>query len=369
MHLHPESQPLTAFNTPKGLFQWTVLPMGVKNGPAMFQRMIQWVLRDLPFATVYIDDVLVGTPQPSPHTSEDILDIHFRNVFAVLSAFQKHKLFVKGSKMHLFREVIKFCGHILSDGQRRAAPSKLEAIKKWTPQVIKTLTHLKGFLGLAQYYAIYMKNFAKIAVPLFNQLKNRKNEDTKVVWDEDMRVSLENIKTLLLENVVLDIADPYKPYVLEVDSSDYAVGGVLSQHNAAGELRPVAFFSRKLQGEAGKGQVKWSIREKETYAIVLVLQKFRSWVASSLVQILVLTDHESLQHWYTEDLNKAMSSVGRRCRWHEFLSQFNLVVVYTPGHTQKVADPLSRAPWYYPGNPDDYATFHGTGGERTSRGA
>ena len=106
----------------------------------------------------------------------------------------------------------------------------------------------------------------------------------------------------------MDIPDPYKPYVLEVDSSDDAVGGVLSQHNAANELRPVAFFSRKLQGEDGKGQVKWSIREKETYAILLILQKFRSWVASSLVKIMVMTDHESLQHWYTEDLNKATSS-------------------------------------------------------------
>jgi hypothetical protein len=263
--------------------------------------------------------------------------------------------------MHLFWILIKFCGHILNNGQRKAAASKLEAIKKWTPEVIKTITHLKGFLGLAQYYAIYMKDFAKIAVPLTKQLKNRAVDNTKVIWDDQMREALEKIKVLLLENVVLEIADPYKPYVLEVDSSDYAVGGVLSQHNAANELRPVAFFSRKLQGDDGKGQVKWSIREKETYAIVLILQKFRSWVASSLVQILVKTDHESLQHWYTEDLNKAMSSVGRRCRWHEFLSQFNLVVIYTPGHTQKVADPLSRAPWYYPGNPDEGdATFHGS---------
>jgi hypothetical protein len=222
------------------------------------------------------------------------------------------------------------------------------------------VTHLKQFLGLAQYYAISMKDFAKIAVPLSRQLKSRSVEDTRVAWDDDMVQALETIKKLMLENVVLDIPDPYKPYVLEVDSSDYAVGGVLSQHNLANELRPVAFFSRKLQGEDNKGQVKWSIREKETYAIVLILQKFRSWVASSLVQIMVMTDHESLQHWYTEDLNKATSSVGRRCRWHEFLSQFNLAVIYVPGHTQKVADPLSRAPWYYPGNPDEGdATFHG----------
>ena len=58
-----------------------------------------------------------------------------------------------------------------------------------------------------------------------------------------------------------------------------------------------------------------------------------------------MTDHESLQHWYSEDLNKATSSVGRKGRWDEFLSKFNICVVYVPGHTQKVADPLSRAQW------------------------
>ena len=361
MHLDPNCREFTAFVTPHGMYEWTVLPMGVKNGPSMFQRMIMWVLRDLPFVIVYIDDVLVGTPIPPENSEEDILDLHYRHVREVLLAFRKHKLFAKGAKMHLFMTTIKFCGHILSQGQRRAAPSKLEAIRKWTPEVMKRVTHLKAFLGLAQYYAVYMKNFADIAVPLSRQLKGRGPDDTKISWTDEMRESLEKIKSLLLDNVVLDIADPYKPYILEVDSSDFAVGGVLSQHNPSGELRPVAFFSRKLHGEPGKGQVKWSIREKETYAIVLILQKFRSWVASSLVQILVRTDHESLQHWYSEDLNKLTSSVGRRSRWHEFLSQFNIVVVYTPGETQKVADPLSRAPWHYPGNPEEGdATFHGS---------
>ena len=64
----------------------------------------------------------------------------------------------------------------------------------------------------------------------------------------------------MINNVVLQLPDPYKPYVLEVDSSDYAICGVLSQHNDLGELRPVSFFSRKLQEEQGKGQVGRSIR-------------------------------------------------------------------------------------------------------------
>jgi hypothetical protein len=110
MHLHPESQEYTAFVTPHGVYQWTVLPMGVKNGPAMFQRMIQWALRDLPFVMIYIDDLLVGTPEyhstvySSVHVSptvcesnSDTLELHYKNVSTVLDALRARMLFVKGS--------------------------------------------------------------------------------------------------------------------------------------------------------------------------------------------------------------------------------------------------------------------------------
>ena len=140
--------------------------------------------------------------------------------------------------------------------------------------------HMKGLLGLAQYYSQYVKDFPQIALPLTEKLKGRKAGPGTVTWTPEMRTSFEQIKKELVHNVVLNISDPYKPYVLEVDASDYAVGGVLSKHDSQGNLRPVAFFSRKLDGSPGKGQVGWSIREKETYAIVLMLLKFRSWVAS-----------------------------------------------------------------------------------------
>jgi len=64
-----------------------------------------------------------------------------------------------------------------------------------------------------------------------------------------------------VDNVVLDIADPTKPYILEVDASDFAIGGVLAQEDSEGKLRPVAFFSRMLEGKPGQGQLGWSIHE------------------------------------------------------------------------------------------------------------
>ena len=111
MHLHPDSYECTAFVTSKGVYHWTVLPMGVKNGPSMFQAMITWVIRDLPNVIVYIDDLLIGST-----TTDDNLDImenHYKDTNDTLERLQTHKLFVKGVKMHLFKPEIKFCGHLL----------------------------------------------------------------------------------------------------------------------------------------------------------------------------------------------------------------------------------------------------------------
>ena len=91
--------------------------------------------------------------------------------------------------------------------------------------------------------------------------------------------------------------NPLKAYTLETDACEVAIGGVLSQENDLGELRPCAFFSRKLQGSDGKGQLAWHIRDKETYAIIMGLKKYSSWIASAMVQIKVLTDHKSLESW------------------------------------------------------------------------
>ena len=80
-------------------------------------------------------------------------------------------------------------------------------------------------------------------------------------------------------------------------------------------------------------------------------------MASSSIEVLVMTDHKSLQHWYTEDLNKMVGAVGRRGRWHEFLSQFNLNIIYIPGKEHHFSDVLSR--WAYPAGLEADISFHG----------
>ena len=100
-----------------------------------------------------------------------------------------------------------------------------------------------------------------------------------------MQGGLQKIKEWIRENVLLAIANPYKLYILRVDASGYALGAVLYQLDAEGKERPVAFFSQKLWGKPGMGQRGWSVREQQTYAIVLALLKFCSWMASSQIEI------------------------------------------------------------------------------------
>ena len=149
MHLEPKSREYTAFQTPCGSLHWTVLPMGVNNGPAMFQRMIAWILRGVPKALAYIDDVITGSSllddsivptsflentglsMPYRKSLDPILLHHLYDCCQTLIAFRRGKVCTRGSKVKLFRLKIQYCGQILERGQRKAAPSKFSAVHNW----------------------------------------------------------------------------------------------------------------------------------------------------------------------------------------------------------------------------------------------
>ena len=148
------------------------------------------------------------------------------------------------------------------------------------------------------------------------------------------------------------------PFYLRRDSSNYAAGVVIEQMGSAGSLRPVAFFSRRLQGKQGYRQRGWSIREEETYAIVATLYKFCSRLRNSPIKVQVLTDHESLKQLNTEQLDTMAGPTGRRGRWHQFLSTFDIEVIYVKGEDQQVPDILTR--WSYPAHePAPDVSIHG----------
>ena len=173
-----------------------------------------------------------------------------------------------------------------------------------------------------------------------------------ITWTDLMRENFEKIKTSLSEACSLYIPSDQGEFAIHTDASDHGIGAVVKQKDDQGNWRPCAFFSRKLQGSVkydaeGKvlgymGRRAWSVREKETYALVSCLLKFKSWISGR--QVTVFTDHKSLDSWYKEELCTMAGPLGRRGRWHEFLSRYYMVVVYKPGVETDAPDGMSAGP-------------------------
>ena len=170
----------------------------------------------------------------------------------------------------------------------------------------------------------------KLKVP---HTAGKKGSRVKITWEEEDEEAFQEIKRRLCSYLVLQRVNPDKPFVLRVDASGYAVGATLErlvdefrkptlEDVQAGKTVPVAFMSRKLI----TGQRKWVPREQETYAIILALLKWESWIG--LQPVLVLTDHKALEFWAKEVLDTPSGPIGRSARWRQLLSRFDLKSVY-----------------------------------------
>ena len=141
--------------------------MGIKNGPAIFQRVMDDLLQGLGCADVYIDDIIIGS---SGDTEEELLANHDREVRAVLDGLRKQDLVAWVSKTDLFARLAEFCGHVLENGTRRPAAGKMLALERW--EKAENVQELRAFLGLANYFSGYVQNYASVATLLIEMLKN-----------------------------------------------------------------------------------------------------------------------------------------------------------------------------------------------------
>ena len=189
-------------------------------------------------------------------------------------------------------------------------------------------------------------------------MRARQVQRFRVKWTDECEEAFHHLKAALCEVATLHVPKFDRPFYIRTEASRYAIGAVLEQvDEATGDHYPLAFWSRKLAPR----QMQWSPREQETYAIICALKNYQSWVGTNRVE--VLTDHRSLEYWATEHIDTVASPAGRRARWHELLSLFDLHVSYLPGKHDTVADALSR--WAYPASEGLQSTnIHGTEQDR-----
>jgi len=309
----------TAFRTRYGHFEFKVLPFGLTNAPATFQGLMNDVFRQYldDFVNVYIDDILVFSKTMKEHLT------HLRKV---LEQLRKNKLYGKLSKCSFFQKEMEFLGHVISAQGIQVDPKKTQAIDEWVQP--KTVTELRSFLGLANYYRKFVKDYAKITGPLTTLLR----KDSKMDWQEAQEIAFQTLKKALVTAPVLRSPDFSLPFVVTTDASDFAIGQVLTQDDGTG-AKPVAYESRKLT----PAELNYPIHEKEMLAIIHALKIWRIYLEGQ--HFTVITDHKSLCYFKTQP-----TLSRRQARWNELLAEYDFEIIYKPGKTNVVADALSRSP-------------------------
>ncbi|CAB0027963.1 unnamed protein product [Trichogramma brassicae] len=205
-------------------------------------------------------------------------------------------------------------------------PKKLDAIKKFpTP---KTVKNVRQFLGLAEYYRRFIRNFAGIAKPLSELTK--KSIDFE--WTEECEKAINILKEKLCEQPILKIANPKLPYIVTCDASAFAIGGFLAQRKDKIDM-PIGFVSRTLN----ETERKYDTYSREALAIVFTISKFKPYLMGN--RFTVYTDHKPLLYFRNStDPNSRVS------RYQFKLSCYDFSIEYKEGSTNVVADCLSRNP-------------------------
>ena len=321
IRISPEDTHKTAFRTRYGHFEFKVLSFGLVNAPATFTTLMNNVFHDLldDCVIVYLDDILVYSRTKEEHLG------HLRKVLGLLRA---NKLYAKQEKCEFLKTEITYLGHVIGPLGISMDPEKIKAIRDWPPP--KNVKELQSFLGLANYYRKFMKDFAKTTTPLNNLLK----KDFKYSWSNTENDAFLKLKETLTSAPVLKIADPDAKYTVATDASDFAIGAVLTQKEGECDY-PIAFESRKLS----PAETNYATHEKELLAIVHALKKWRTYLEGN--QFDIITDHAALKFLKTQPILSR-----RQARWSETLQQYNFDILYRPGKLNTVADALSRRPDY-----------------------
>ncbi|CAF1502254.1 unnamed protein product [Adineta steineri] len=324
VEMDEEAKEKTAFVTHKGLYEFNVMPYGLTNAPATFQRLMDIVLAGLKWqcCLVYIDDIVIYSPTFEQHL------IDLKNVFLAL---REANLTLKASKCCFCRKEMKYLGHIVTQDGIKPDPTLTKAVSDF-PQP-KTIKDVQSFLGLSGYYRRFIKNYSKIAEPLVKQLRQLKERNYHLNWTKECTAAFETLKEKLTNAPIMSTPNFNQSFILELDACEYGLGAVLAQEYNKQKF-VIAYASRTLSS----AERNYGATEREALAIVWATQHFRPYLDG--FKVLIRSDCKALQ-W----LKNAKDISGRLARWAMKLSAFQIESIqYRPGTANANADSLSRNP-------------------------
>ncbi|XP_069999422.1 uncharacterized protein [Penaeus vannamei] len=321
IRLTKESRKFTAFSTPAGLFQFTVLPFGLVNAPAVFNRLMIHLFGDMDGVETFLDDILIHSKTWKQHCS--ILQ-------KVLGILRETNLTARPVKCEKGKRSLEYLGHMIGEGHIKPTKEKVSAILNAPAPTTKK--EVRSFMGLSGYYRRFVPDYATIAAPLNDLVK--KNAPNRVKWEDKHEMAFNKLKQVLVNNPILKLPDVNKSFILRTDASDVGLGAVLLQEDADVKM-PVAYASRKLSDAEKKYLV-----ERECLAVQFYLE----------------TDHRPITY-----LDSVKTLNGRLMRWAIALQEFRMIFSYIKGSENVGADYLMnvcdvaevtsekwRIPWPHP---------------------
>lgn len=230
--MNENDQAKTAFSAPYGHFEYTRMPFGLKTAPATFQRMMNVILTGIQGIKcfVYQDDIIIY--------GKSIQD-HNLKLTSVLEIIRKANLKLQPAKCEFLRREINYLGHVITENGIKPDPQKVQCVVNYP--TAKSINNIQSFLGLANYYRKFIKNFSDISKPLNKLLK----KGVKFNWDENCQNAFLILKDKITSSPILQYPDFTKPFIITTDASNYAIGAILSQGEIGSDL-PISFASRSL---------------------------------------------------------------------------------------------------------------------------
>jgi hypothetical protein len=329
IRMAPEDVKKTALITKTGLYDWNVMPFGLKNATSTFTITMSLVFKELgdKFLKVFVDDLNVHS---------ECWEDHFRHLEAVFSKLREVNLKLNPGKCCFAAKSITFLGHVVSQEGTRPDPGKVTAVAHFP--IPRIVTNVRSFLGLTGYYRNYVRGYSRLAVPLFELTKR----DVSFVWDLGCQRAFETLKSALVAAPVLTRPDFTKPFYLDVDWSPKGVGAILSQRDGRME-RVIAYASKGLTSM----QRRFHPMEGECYALIWGIMHFRQYLHRT--HFTLRTDHKSLE-W----LATVSDANGRRGRWIDLLQDFSFKILHRPGMKHINVDALSQNPVREAQEDDDF---------------
>lgn len=334
--MHPLDIEKTAFVTADGQYEWLVMPFGLKNAPATFQRVIQKILGKLLFKNCinYLDDIIIFSQSRQQHL-EDL-----REVFETC---MRHDARFNREKCEFMTPHVEFLGSLIGNNEVRPGKRKLQAVLEYPRP--KSVPEVQRFLGMVNWFRPFIPEFADKAYPLTQLLR----KDTPFNMGPEQMKAFETLKQAMCEKPVLSIFDPKKTCVLFTDASKVGIAGILTQTDMSQGAspypptdpclipHPIAYFSRRISPQ----QENWHATDLESLALVESVEHFKSYLEGK--HFYAYTDHSALV-W----IKNSAELTGKKFRWFSKLSTYEMTILHKKGRLMAHVDALSRAPLMEP---------------------